>query len=243
MTETPAQTNPTELDTETARAELTQLAAQIAHHNEAYYREAAPEITDAQYDALRRRYESIAAAHPQAVPAESAAQAVGAAPDSAFGKHLHLVPMLSLDNVFDRAEFEAFVSRAARFLGLDGEAAQELVFIAEPKIDGLSISLTYENGVFTRGTTRGDGAEGEDVTANLRTLRDIPARLPEPYPALIEIRGEVFLSKEDFLSLNTAQEAANKRLFANPRNAAAGSLRQLDPTVTASRPLSLFAYA
>ncbi|MFT8586375.1 NAD-dependent DNA ligase LigA [Acetobacter papayae] len=243
MTETPAQTDPTELDTETARAELTQLAAQIAHHNEAYYREAAPEITDAQYDALRRRYESVAAAHPQAVPAESAAQAVGAAPDSAFGKHLHLVPMLSLDNVFDRAEFEAFVSRAARFLGLDGEAAQELVFVAEPKIDGLSISLTYENGVFTRGTTRGDGAEGEDVTANLRTLRDIPARLPEPYPALIEIRGEVFLSKEDFLSLNTAQEAANKRLFANPRNAAAGSLRQLDPTVTASRPLSLFAYA
>lgn len=243
MTKTPDRTDPTELDTEGAHAELTRLAAQIAHHNEAYYREAAPEITDAEYDALRRRYDTLAAAYPQAVPTDSAAQAIGAAPDSAFGKHLHLVPMLSLDNVFDRAEFEAFVSRAARFLGLDSTAVQELVFVAEPKIDGLSISLTYENGIFTRGTTRGDGAEGEDVTANLRTLGDIPAQLPAPYPTLIEIRGEVFLSKEDFLSLNQAQEAANKRLFANPRNAAAGSLRQLDPTVTASRPLSLFAYA
>lgn len=151
--------------------------------------------------------------------------------------------MLSLDNVFDREEFEGFITRAARFLGLDQADTSSLRLVGEPKIDGLSISLTYESGKFIRGTTRGDGTEGEDVTANLRTLRSLPLELPAPYPDLIEIRGEVFLSKTDFIALNAAQEAAGKRLFANPRNAAAGSLRQLDPSITAQRPLSLFAYA
>lgn len=154
-----------------------------------------------------------------------------------------MVPMLSLDNVFSRGEFEGFISRIARFLGLDETQARQLSFVAEPKIDGLSISLTYEYGRFVRGTTRGDGTEGEDVTANLRTLHDIPERLAAPFPDVIEIRGEVFLSKQAFLDLNTAQEHAGEKPFANPRNAAAGSLRQLDPAITAKRPLSLFAYA
>lgn len=234
---------PADLDTAQARAELERLATLLAHHNTAYYHNDAPEISDAEYDALRQRYDAIVGLHPTAKPANSAADAIGAAPDSTFGKHLHLVPMLSLDNVFNREDFEAFMTRAARFLGLPTDTDAPLCLTAEPKIDGLSISLTYENGVFVRGTTRGDGTEGEDVSVNLRTLRDIPTQLTAPYPALIEIRGEVFLSKADFLALNTAQEAAGKRLFANPRNAAAGSLRQLDATITAQRPLSLFAYA
>ncbi|GAB29750.1 DNA ligase (NAD(+)) LigA [Acetobacter pasteurianus] len=234
---------PADMTQQQAREELERLAAEIAHHNAAYYRNDAPEISDAEYDALRRRYDAIVAQHPEAEPENSAAQAVGAAPDTAFGKHIHLVPMLSLDNVFDREDFEGFISRATRFLGLDQDATEQLIFVGEPKIDGLSISLTYEKGRFVRGTTRGDGTEGEDVTANLRTLKDLPLRLSGSYPDLIEIRGEVFLSKKHFLELNAAQEAANKRLFANPRNAAAGSLRQLDPKITAQRPLSLFAYA
>ncbi|MFE8872194.1 NAD-dependent DNA ligase LigA [Acetobacter persici] len=226
-----------------AKAELTRLADLIGRYNTAYYAEDAPEVSDAEYDALRKRYDALLALHPDAEPADSAARAVGAAPDSAFGKHRHLVPMLSLDNVFDQAEFEAFISRATRFLGLSEADAGKLAFVAEPKIDGLSISLTYENGVFVRGTTRGDGTEGEDVTANLRTLKDLPERLHGPVPELIEIRGEVFLSKEHFLALNAAQEELGRKPFANPRNAAAGSLRQLDARVTARRPLSLFAYA
>lgn len=240
---TPTSPPVAELGLDLARTELAELAARIAHHNTAYYRHDAPEITDADYDRLRRRYNELVAHYPDAEPQNSAVHTVGAAPDSAFGKHVHLVPMLSLDNVFDREEFENFMARAARFLGLEQNDAPPLRLVGEPKIDGLSISLTYEGGVFTRGTTRGDGAEGEDVTANLRTLRGLPLTLPAPYPDLIEIRGEVFLSKADFVALNTAQEAAGKRLFANPRNAAAGSLRQLDPSVTAQRPLSLFAYA
>ncbi|EGG74448.1 DNA ligase [Gluconacetobacter sp. SXCC-1] len=168
---------------------------------------------------------------------------MGAPATGPFRRHRHMVPMLSLDNVFSREEFEGFISRIARFLGLDEEQARQLSFVAEPKIDGLSISLTYEHGRFVRGTTRGDGTEGEDVTANLRTLRDIPDQLPAPCPDVIEIRGEVFLSKQAFLELNAAQERAGDRPFANPRNAAAGSLRQLDAGITARRPLSLFAYA
>lgn len=233
----------TDMDLEQARTELADLAEKIAYHNTAYHHHDAPEISDADYDALRRRYNTLVALYPDAEPQNSAANAVGATADPAFGKHIHLVPMLSLDNVFDREEFESFITRATRFLGLEQAGAAPLRFVGEPKIDGLSISLTYEHGVFTRGTTRGDGTEGEDVTVNLRTLRDLPHTLPAPYPDLIEIRGEVFLSKADFLALNAAQEAAGKRLFANPRNAAAGSLRQLDSSITAQRPLSLFAYA
>lgn len=234
---------PTDLDAAQAKAELTRLSDLIGRYNTAYYTHDAPEVSDADYDAVRKRYDAILALHPEAEPAESAANSVGATPDSAFGKHRHLVPMLSLDNVFDQDEFEAFISRATRFLGLNEADAQKLAFVAEPKIDGLSISLTYQNGKFIRGTTRGDGTEGEDVTANLLTLKDLPKELNGPAPELIEIRGEVFLSKEHFLALNAAQEAIGRKPFANPRNAAAGSLRQLDSRVTARRPLSLFAYA
>ncbi|MGO3518505.1 MAG: NAD-dependent DNA ligase LigA [Acetobacter cibinongensis] len=237
------QTAPQELDAAQAKTELTRLADLIGRYNTAYYTQDAPKVDDAVYDALRKRYDTILALYPDAEPAESAAKAVGAAPDTAFGKHRHLVPMLSLDNVFDQEEFESFITRAVRFLGLSDEEARKLVFVAEPKIDGLSISLTYENGRFVRGTTRGDGLEGEDVTANLLTLKDLPQTLSGSAPEIIEIRGEVFLSKEHFLALNASQGALGRKPFANPRNAAAGSLRQLDARVTARRPLSLFAYA
>ena len=217
-------------------AEFAALGVELARHDVLYHQQDAPEISDADYDALRRRYNALAAAHPEL----AADQAVGAAPASGFAKVAHGVPMLSLDNAFDAADFTEFGDRIRRFLGRpDGT----LAFTAEPKIDGLSISLTYQDGVFTRGATRGDGAVGEDVTDNLRTLKGLPARLPPPFPARIEIRGEVFMTKSDFLAMNVAQEAAGEKIFANPRNAAAGSLRQLDARITAGRPLSLFAYA
>ncbi|AQS88882.1 DNA ligase [Neoasaia chiangmaiensis NBRC 101099] len=223
--------------------EHARLAALIARWDEAYHGKDAPEVTDAEYDATRRALIALEDAHPELKQDNSVRESVGAAPDSAFGKHSHRVPMLSLNNVFDDAEFAAFVASAARFLGLDERQAQALRFVAEPKIDGLSISLTYENRRLVRGTTRGNGMIGEDVTANLRTLHDIPESLPADAPELIEIRGEVFLSKQDFLDINLRAQEKGQRLFANPRNAAAGSLRQLDPEVTRSRPLSLFAYA
>ncbi|AOX17148.1 NAD-dependent DNA ligase LigA [Kozakia baliensis] len=219
------------------------LEALIAQWNDAYYKHDAPEVSDAEYDETRRRLVALEEANPELKTPEGVSSRVGAAPDSAFGKYRHRVPMLSLDNVFNAEEFDSFIARAARFLGLDDEATQALRFVAEPKIDGLSISLTYENRALTRGTTRGDGLEGEDVTANLRTLHDIPGKLPEDAPDFIEIRGEVFIAKQDFLDLNIAVQARGARPFANPRNAAAGSLRQLDPEITRSRPLSLFAYA
>jgi DNA ligase (NAD+) len=224
-----------------AAAELARLAAEIARHDQAYHAEDAPLITDAEYDALRQRNAAIEARYPALVREDSPSRRVGSAPAGAFGKIRHRVPMLSLDNVFSAEGFLEFAARARRFLGL--AETEPLPFIGEPKIDGLSISLTYENGLFVRGATRGDGAEGEDVTANLQTLASLPKRLQGAAPALIEIRGEVFMTKADFLALNAAQEAAGQRLFANPRNAAAGSLRQLDVSITARRPLSLFAYA
>jgi len=229
---------PQDLTEPEARAELAALAAAIARHDVLYHQQDAPEISDADYDALRRRHAALLAAFP-ALAAEDAASRVGAAPASGFAKVRHGVPMLSLDNAFDDADFTEFCDRIRRFLGIEGA----LAFVAEPKIDGLSISLTYEGGIFVRGATRGDGTEGEDVTANLRTLKSLPTSLPAPCPARIEIRGEVFMSKADFLAMNAAQEAAGDKVFANPRNAAAGSLRQLDAGITAGRPLSLFAYA
>ncbi len=231
---------PGELNETEAAAELARLAVLLDRLSRAYHNDDAPEASDAEYDALLRRNELIERLHPELVRADTPTARVGAPPEGGFAKHSHLQPMLSLDNAFDRAEFEGFTARARRFLGLK-EA--ELRLVAEPKIDGLSISLTFEHGRFVRGATRGDGAVGEDVTANLRTLRGLPDRLRGEAPALIEIRGEVFLRKQDFLALNTVQAEAGQRLFANPRNAAAGSLRQLDPAVTAARPLSLFAYA
>src|SRR5580658_3772435 len=222
-----------------AAAELARLAGEIAHHDRAYHERDAPEISDADYDALRRRNAAIEARFPALVRSDSPTHRVGGAPDSGFAKVRHRVPMLSLDNAFDPADFADFVARAHRFLGTSGA----LRFVAEPKIDGLSINLTYDHGRFVRGATRGDGTEGEDVTANLRTMNSVPEKLHGKAPALIEIRGEVFMTKADFLALNERQKAAGDRLFANPRNAAAGGLRQIDPRVTATRALSLFAYA
>ena len=225
-------------DTEAAR-ELARLAAEIAHHDTAYHTNDAPEISDADYDALRRWNAAIEARFPALIRADSPSTRIGGSAGSGFSKRRHLVPMLSLDNAFDATEFAEFCTRAKRFLG----RTEPLVFVAEPKIDGLSINLTYEHGRFTHGATRGDGTEGDDVTANLRTMKSVPETLHGDAPALIEIRGEVFMTKADFLSLNQAQAEAGAKIFANPRNAAAGSLRQLDTSITAGRPLSLFAYA
>ena len=224
-----------------ATAELERLAFEIARHDKAYHDRDAPEITDAEYDALRRRNTEIERRFPALVRDDSPSRHVGAVPEGAFGKIQHRVPMLSLDNAFGAEEFAEFCARARRFLGQATDAP--LAMVGEPKIDGLSISLTYEDGRFVRGATRGDGTQGEDVTANLRTMKSLPQKLKGKAPALIEIRGEVFMTKEDFLRLNAAQEANGARLFANPRNAAAGSLRQLDVKITKGRPLRLFAYA
>jgi DNA ligase (NAD+) len=236
-----AQTDPSALTEPEAAAELARLAAEIARHDRAYHADDAPLIDDAAYDALRQRNAAIEHRFPHLVRDDSPSKRVGAAPAGPFAKVAHLAPMLSLGNAFSAEDFAEFAARVRRFLGLPEAAPLDLV--GEPKIDGLSISLTYRNGAFAGGTTRGDGAVGEDVTANLRTLTSIPKKLHGAAPALIEIRGEVFLAKADFLRLNEAQEAAGEKTFANPRNAAAGSLRQLDASITAGRPLSLFAYA
>ncbi len=227
-------------DEREAAAALALLAAAIARHDRLYHELDAPEVTDAEYDALRARHAAIAAQFPGLVPADSPTRLVGGAPATGFAKAAHGAPMLSLDNAFGPEDFSEFLDRVRRFLGLGDEA---VAVVGEPKIDGLSISLTYAAGRLVRAATRGDGSVGEDVTANVRTLAAIPPALPAPYPQRIEIRGEVFMTKADFLALNAAQEAAGDKVFANPRNAAAGSLRQIDAAVTASRPLSFFAYA
>jgi DNA ligase (NAD+) len=220
--------------TETVK-HLAEILARIEAANTAYHEHDAPEITDAEYDALRREAEAILEKHPELRGNAAALEQVGAKPAAGFKKLKHRTPMLSLDNVFAPEEFAEFWQGKKRFLGHEGP--WELV--AEPKIDGLSISLTYEGHKFVRAATRGDGAEGEDVTANILTLQDLPRTLPKDAPDFIEIRGEVYMTKADFLALNAAQE----RQFANPRNAAAGSLRQLDAEITARRKISLFAYA
>ena len=226
---------------EDAAARLAELSTAIAEHDRAYYEADAPTVTDAEYDALRRENAALEAQHPDLVRDNSPSRRVGAAPARGFAKVRHRVPMLSLDNAFAAADFEEFCTRINRFLHRPADTP--LPFVAEPKIDGLSINLLYEGGTLVRAATRGDGMEGEDVTANVRTMPTVPKRLHGPAPALIEVRGEVFIEKADFLALNAAQVAADQRQFANPRNAAAGSLRQLDVSITASRPLQLFAYA
>ena len=232
---------PDELTVEQAQAELAALAADIAHHNTLYHQKDAPEISDADFDALVRRNSAIEARFPELRRTDSPSLAVGAAPASGFRKVRHAVPMLSLDNAFAPEDVSDFVARVRRFLGLkEGDA---LDFVAEPKIDGLSCSLRYENGDLVQATTRGDGAEGEDVTANVRTIRDVPHTLPAPVPAVLEVRGEVYMNRGDFLDMNTARAERGEPLFANPRNAAAGSLRQLDSRITAGRPLCFFGYA
>jgi DNA ligase (NAD+) len=230
-----------EMNEAQAAKELEELAKDIAKYDKAYHEKDAPLVTDAEYDALRRRNAELEALYPNLIREDSPSTRIGSAPASVFKKHHHRVPMLSLGNAFGEPDFAEFCIRIKRFLGLPADA--KLPMVGEPKIDGLSISLTYEKGIFTHGATRGDGTIGEDVTENLRTLASLPKKLAGEAPDFIEIRGEVFMSKADFLALNAAQEKAGQRLFANPRNAAAGSLRQLDSTITASRPLSLFAYA
>ncbi|HEX3667491.1 MAG TPA: NAD-dependent DNA ligase LigA [Rhizomicrobium sp.] len=224
-----------------AQTELARLAEEIADHDRRYYRDDAPAVSDAEYDELRKRNAAIEARHPQLKRPDSPSLRVGAKPSEKFAKVIHRVPMLSLDNAFEDGDVVDFAARVRRFLGL--KADDELAFVAEPKIDGLSASLRYESGVFVQGATRGDGIEGEDVTANLRTLRDVPLRLHGNAPDVLEVRGEVYMLHKDFAALNERQAKDNKPLFANPRNSAAGSLRQLDPAITARRPLHFFAYA
>jgi DNA ligase (NAD+) len=224
-----------------AKAELKRLAAEIAAHDKRYYQEDAPAVSDAEYDALRQRNAAIEARYPNLVRADSPSRRIGAAPAAKFAKVRHAVPMLSLDNAFAEQDVIDFVGRIRRFLRL-GEN-EEIAFSAEPKIDGLSMSLRYENGELVVGATRGDGSEGEDVTANIRTLRDIPHRLKgKGVPEVCEVRGEVYMTKTGFLALNKRQSEIGGQVFVNPRNSAAGSLRQKDPSITASRPLGFFAY-
>ena len=225
-----------------AEAVHARLAKEIAEHDRRYYQQDAPTVSDAEYDRLRQRYNAIEARFPQLRTAESLTQHVGAAPSARFAKVRHAVPMLSLDNAFAGEDVVDFVNRIRRFLRLPDD--EEIVFSAEPKIDGLSMSLRYEGGELVTGATRGDGTEGEDVTANVKTLGDIPKRLKgKSIPAICEVRGEVYMTKHAFLALNKRQAETGGQVFANPRNSAAGSLRQKDPSITASRPLGFFAYA
>ena len=224
-----------------AAEELTRLADAIASHDLAYHQADAPVISDADYDALRRRNADIEARFPHLVRENSPSLRIGAARSDQFSPVEHGAPMLSLDNAFSDADALEFDARVRRFLRLDDA---DIAYTAEPKIDGLSASLRYEGGVLVRGATRGDGRVGEDVTANLLTIGDIPRRLSgSGWPQVVEVRGEVYLSHAAFAELNAQAEAAGQKTYANPRNAAAGSLRQIDPRITATRPLAFFAYA
>ena len=226
------------LDQAAAIAEYARLAADIARHDTLYFTSDAPEISDADYDALRLRLTAIEARFPALATPGSPSHRVGAAPAGGFGKIRHTVAMLSLGNAFTGEDVTEFVRRVERFLDTTG-----IAFTAEPKIDGLSISIRYEHGTLTTAATRGDGTEGENVTANIRTVKEIPHTLNgKNVPAVIDVRGEIYLGHADFAALNAAQEAAGEKIFANPRNAAAGSLRQLDASITAARPLRFFAY-
>jgi DNA ligase (NAD+) len=225
-----------------ARVEHKRLALEIESHDKYYYQEDAPKISDAEYDALRKRLNALEARFPEFVTGESPSKKIGAAPSGKFRKVRHAVAMLSLDNAFAEQDVLDFVGRISRFLKLDD--GERIDFSAEPKIDGLSMSLRYEAGELVTAATRGDGAEGEDVTANIRTLKDVPHKLKgRNVPDVCEVRGEVYMTKKGFLALNERQKAAGDTIFVNPRNSAAGSLRQKDPSITASRPLGFFAYA
>ena len=225
-----------------AKVEHIRLTLEIERHDRAYYQDDAPKVSDAEYDALRQRFNAIEKRFPDFVSAKSPSQKVGAAPSGRFRKVRHAVPMLSLDNAFAEEDVVDFVGRIRRFLKLSED--ERIDFSAEPKIDGLSMSLRYEDGELVTAATRGDGAEGEDVTANIRTLEDVPKKLKgRKVPSICEVRGEVYMTKKAFLALNERQKAAGDTIFANPRNSAAGSLRQKDPSITASRPLGFFAYA
>jgi len=237
-----------ELDETAARGELKRLAETIAHHDRLYYERDAPELSDAEYDALRRRNTAIEKRFPALVRADSPSQRIGAAPATGFAKVTHAKPMLSLDNAFDEEDVRSFFQSVRNFFrrpeDLDRVDPATIEVAAEPKIDGLSCSLRYAHGKLVLAATRGDGVTGEDVTANIKTLRDVPQQLHgRGWPERIEIRGEVYMERPGFFALNAEREKAGEPVFANPRNAAAGSLRQLDPGITATRPLKFFAYA
>lgn len=238
----PAGEKPVEaLSLKEAKAEHVRLELQIEQHDKRYYQQDKPTISDAAYDALRRRYEAIEQQFPDLRTLTSLSNKVGAAPSGKFKKVRHAVPMLSLGNAFSEEDVTDFVDRVRRFLRLSEK--EDVVITAEPKIDGLSCSIRYEQGKLAVAATRGDGAEGEDVTANIRTIKDIPHELKgKDVPDVFEARGEVYMTKEDFLALNKRQEQEGKALYVNPRNTAAGSLRQIDPRITAQRPLKFFAY-
>ncbi|MEA3072965.1 MAG: ligase [Alphaproteobacteria bacterium] len=225
-----------------AKAELKRLVVEIGEHDKRYYQEDAPTVSDAVYDALRRRNDAIEQRFPELIRADSPSRRIGAPPAQKFAKIRHAVPMLSLGNAFSDEEVSEFVERVRRFLRLPQD--EKVAVVAEPKIDGLSCTLRYQGGRLASGATRGDGFEGEDVTANVATITDIPNRLGGiDVPEICEIRGEVYMSHADFAALNERQGKQGKQTFANPRNAAAGSLRQLDASITASRPLRFFAYS
>ena len=228
-----------------ARGEHKRLAEEIKHHDKLYHEQDSPEISDADYDRLRQRLKAIEARFPQLVDMFSPTQQVAPTPTTAFAKIRHGRPMLSLDNAFTDEELQGCLDRLRRALEreTDLKPDAEIALACEPKIDGLSISLRYEDGEFTVGATRGDGTTGEDVTPNLKTVKDIPHKLKGTFPKSIDVRGEVYMERRAFEEMNKRQEAEGEKTFANPRNAAAGSLRQLDPSITAKRPLRFFAYA
>ena len=230
-----------DLTREQAAAELERLAKEIAEHDRRYYTEDAPVISDAEYDALRRRNSEIEGRFRGLVRPDSPSRRLGAPPAAAFAKVRHSKPMLSLENAFGADDLRHFFARVRRFLGLSADEPVEVV--GEPKIDGVSVAVRFEKAKFVLGATRGDGAVGEDVSNNLRTVKDLPKVLKGRAPELLEVRGEVYMRRGEFIALNERQEAAGEKVFANPRNAAAGSLRQLDPSITAQRPLHFFAYA
>ncbi len=234
-------TDPENLTEEQAAAELARLAKLIAEHDRRYYQEDAPTVSDAEYDALRQRNNAIEARFPELIRKDSPSRKVGVAPTGKFKKVRHAVPMLSLDNAFADEDVTDFADRIRRFLKLPDD--EKLIFTVEPKIDGLSMSLRYEGGKLVTAATRGDGSEGEDVTANIRTLDDVPQTLKGRIPSVCEVRGEVYMLHSDFLALNKRQVAAGEPVYANPRNSAAGSLRQKDPAITAARKLRFFAYS
>ena len=226
---------------EKVRVRYKNLIKEILHHDAQYHGNDAPEISDGDYDALRKELEQIEKNFSELIDKDSPTQTVGAKPSKGFNKIKHAVPMLSLGNVFSEEELDDFLTRVRKFLGLSDVGAVEI--IAEPKIDGLSCSLRYEKGVLVQAATRGDGYEGEDILANVKTIADIPHHLPEGVPEILEVRGEVYMRRDDFIKLNKRQVENAKAEFANPRNAAAGSLRQIDANITAQRPLYFFGYA